>query len=94
MADVAMGETPTYGKIEVKLSPSRPQKTHANTNANMNGNTNANMNADSSDGDGADAGDEPAVESKSVEWYGTIRLLVFLRKGEHLLNRLRCVCLL
>lgn len=103
MADVAMGETPTYGKIKVNVSPTRPRspardpkkadssnegvsidmnnsissssKSSISNNSNSNSNNN-NANTDSSDGDGTEA------KSKAVEWYGTIRLLVFVRKGE------------
>lgn len=66
VADVAMGETPTHGKIKVSLSPSV-----------------------SLDGADRDAGAGPLDDSadcaesfKTVEWYGTIRLLVFVRKGQ------------
>lgn len=85
MADVAMGETPTYGKIEVKQSPTGRRKTNRTNSSSTTSTTAA---TDSSDGDGvdaetgADAAEQGETTSKCVEWYGTIRLLVFVRKGE------------
>lgn len=94
VADVAMGETPTYGKKEVKLSPvgrqlsngsrslsrgARQGKHHGNSNGYVRGSAANGPDADA-DAETAD-GEEAVPESKCVEWYGAIRVLVFVRKG-------------
>lgn len=98
-----MGETPTYGKREVKLSPTtpRPASVHLGRSGDVNGlkhtrkaasasnledigaeTTGHTSSTDSSDGDagGGEVG-KAVAKSKEVEWYGTIRLLVFVRQG-------------
>ena len=86
MADVAMGETPTHGKIKVSLSPRI-----------SGGSSSTETSLDGSDRDGGDCPLDVSSRSnradavngvqkgnqtfKTVEWYGTIRLLVFARKG-------------
>lgn len=86
MADVAMGETPTHGKIKVSLSPRI-----------SGGSSSTETSLDGSDRDGGDCPLDVSGRSnaghavdgvlkgnqafKTVEWYGTIRLLVFTRKG-------------
>ena len=75
-----MGETPTHGKIKVSLSPRT-----------SGGSSSTETSLDGSDRDGGDcpldvSGRSNGVEKrnqtfKTVEWYGTIRLLVFARKG-------------
>lgn len=85
VADVAMGETPTHGKIKVSLSPRI-----------SGGSSSTETSLDGSDRDGGDCPLDVSGRShaghavdgvlkgnqafKTVEWYGTIRLLVFTRK--------------
>lgn len=129
VADVAMGETPTHGKIEVQLSPPRPRSRPASIHLgeddipmlrntkkraastgklgaislgnignpdnpdnpdNRSDMNNHNHTPDSSDGDGGASEEASATSrtrSKAVEWYGTIRLLVFVRKGNYAWKR-------
>ncbi|CAM9222615.1 unnamed protein product [Ectocarpus sp. 4 AP-2014] len=118
VADVAMGETPTHGKIKVNisrnLSPKTPPRGVSASSAAIEAAMAASANQESS-GEGWDTAgcDGPLDESgrpewsagdvgagginthhngsgsadpangavfKTVEWYGTIRLLVFVRK--------------
>lgn len=75
-----MGETPTHGKIKVSLSPRI-----------SGGSSSTETSLDGSDRDGGDGPLDVSGRSncagtgnetfKTVEWYGTIRLLVFARKG-------------
>ncbi|CAM9349099.1 unnamed protein product [Laminaria digitata] len=93
VADVAMGETPTHGKIKVSLSPKV-----------SGGSSSTETSLDGSDRDGGFGGDGPLDVSgrsnvvtagnqafKTVEWYGTIRLLVFARKDMFTDLRVRTV---
>lgn len=84
MADVAMGETPTHGKIRVNVSPTRSP---------MGKTGHAGLGSGTFDDGGLDASGRSAYshsegkttdekDFKAVEWYGTIRLLVYVRKGD------------
>ena len=125
VADVAMGETPTGGKIKVSLSPTMSRDSSSWGAASLGRNCTqwpngdevgigvdpleecGNAQSSSSSVSGA-MGSVPLSKSKTlsqgrnesliqtkgqsesfatVEWYGTIRLLVFVRKG-----KCACVC--
>ncbi|CAM9851422.1 unnamed protein product [Pylaiella littoralis] len=117
VADVAMGETPTYGKIEVNVPRNASFKAVSKASSSSREGMSSSAAAveaaieascseglDAADGhgpldasgrpgwpfgdsgsggvsadDGADDGSGAVL--KKVEWYGTIRLLVFVRKG-------------
>lgn len=81
MADVAMGETPTHGKIKVNLSPTSAPSQSLESGRNVSG------------GDAPSGSECKGNCYKSVEWYGTIRLLVFLRTGESLRHAIRVAAL-
>eukprot|EP00903_Cladosiphon_okamuranus_P019298 g17739.t1 len=130
IADVAMGETPTHGKIKVDISKNYPKTPPISRESSYSaaaavqaackeavGSSSEGLGLDSAAGDGPlDASGRPgwavgdsgkgvsfSVDSsgkddnggdadtdasggavfKTVEWYGTIRLLVFARKGLH-----------
>lgn len=114
-----MGETPTYGKIEVNVPRNAPFKAVSKASSSSREGMSSSAAAveaaieascseglDAADGhgpldasgrpgwpfgdsgsggvsadDGADDGSGAVL--KKVEWYGTIRLLVFVRKGQH-----------
>lgn len=130
IADVAMGETPTHGKIKVNISknlpktPSLSRETSSSSysaaaavqaackeasgtsgegsgldsvagdgpldesgrpgwSAGDSGKGGVSVSVDTSgkDGGGSDVDTAGSAVFKTVEWYGTIRLLVFARKG-------------
>lgn len=93
VADVAMGETPTHGKMKVSLSP-----TAAGGNmfiaSSCQGSEKRRRSNSCTEGDSTslehDKGSYMSNDKSNsnrdegfatVEWYGTIRLLVFARKG-------------
>lgn len=85
MADVAMGETPTHGKIRVNVSPTRSPVLDKFAGAGLGSGAFDDGGLDGSGGSGCSTSEGKSTDEKdykAVEWYGTIRLLVYVKKGD------------